>query len=74
MWFMQMLTHVLRLGELTCECRSKNKGESIYKPGFVVNSHSSRIAITDDLKQPTRIQRGPRLMDPYLVLLQVGFA
>jgi len=52
----------------------KEEGESICKPGFVVNSHSSRIAITDDLKQPTRIQRGPRLMDPYLVLLQVGFA
>ena len=36
-------------------------------------NHSSRPAITDRLKQPTRKQRGPRLLLPYLVLLRMGF-
>ncbi len=31
-----------------------------YKPGSVVNDHSSRRTVTDTLKQPTRIRRGPR--------------
>jgi hypothetical protein len=56
--------------------------ESADKPGSVLNRHFSRIFVTKDLKRPTRIQRGPRfvwarkapLRDPYLVLLQVGFA
>ncbi len=30
------------------------------KPGFVVDSHSSRRIVTDTLKQPTRRHRGPR--------------
>ena len=34
--------------------------ESACKPGSVVNSHSSRIVVTNDLKRPTRIQRGQR--------------
>jgi len=36
--------------------------ESVYKPGSVLNSHSSRPAITRRLKRPTRSQRGPRLV------------
>jgi len=35
-----------------------------YKPGSVENSHSSGIAITDNLKQPTRIQCGPHQWIP----------
>ena len=35
-------------------------GESADKPGSVVDSHSSRRCVTTALKQPTRIQRGPR--------------
>ena len=44
-----------------------------YKPGSVEDSHSSRTHITARLKQPTRVQRGPRHQDTYLVLLRVGF-
>ena len=43
------------------------------KPGSVENDHSSRRTITHTLKRPTRIQHGPCLKDPYLVLLPVGF-
>ena len=43
------------------------------KPGSVVDSHSSRPAITHWLKQPTRVQYGPYLMNPYLALLRVEF-
>ena len=43
------------------------------KPGSVVNDHSSRRTITHTLQRPTRIQHGPCLKDPYLVLLPVGF-
>ena len=53
--------------------RDKRKRESACKPGSVANSHSSRPGITPWLKRPTRIQRGPRLWDSYLVLLRVGF-
>ena len=35
--------------------------ESTDKPGSVVDSHFSGIVIAHNLKQPTRIQRGPRL-------------
>ena len=42
------------------------------KPGSVVDSHSSRPAIAHWLKQPTRVQYGPYLMNPYLALLRVG--
>jgi len=35
--------------------------ESADKPGFVLDSHLSGIAVTNNLKQPTRIQRGSRL-------------
>jgi len=34
------------------------------KPGFVVDSHSSRRTVTRTLKQPTREQREPRLCSP----------
>ena len=43
------------------------------KPGSVVDSHSSRPAIAHWLKQPTRVQYGPYLMNPYLALLRVEF-
>ena len=35
-----------------------------YKPGSVVNDHSSRRTITRTLKRPTRIQHGPCLRIP----------
>jgi len=38
-----------------------------------VDDHSSRRIIADTLKQPTRIERGPRHADAYLVLLRVEF-
>ena len=38
----------------------KRKGESADKPGSVVDSHSSGTCVTTGLKQPTRMQRGPR--------------
>ncbi len=43
------------------------------KPGSVVDSHSSRPAITHWLKQPTRVRYGPYLVNPYLALLRVEF-
>ena len=36
--------------------------ESAGKPGSVVDNHSSRMHVTVHLQQPTRIQRGPRLL------------
>lgn len=47
--------------------------ESAYKPGSVIDNHSSRPRIAPRLKQPTRFQRGPRHKEPYLVLLRVEF-
>ena len=44
------------------------------KPGSVVGNHSSGRRVATPLKQPTRKQREPRLMLPYLVLLRMGFA
>ncbi|MCD6056037.1 MAG: hypothetical protein K0R12_999 [Gammaproteobacteria bacterium] len=52
------------------------------KPGSVVDSHSSRMIVTDHLKQPTRTpmagsqDSSPSAlsMSSYLVLLQAGFA
>lgn len=59
---------------------SKNPPKRVYeevkltdKPGSVVDSHSSRPAIAHWLKQPTRVQYGPYLMNPYLALLRVEF-
>ena len=49
------------------------KRESADKPGSVVDNHSSGWHVAMHLKQPTREQRGPRIMFPYLVLLRVGF-
>ena len=49
------------------------KVEPACKPGSVEDSHSSRAYVAVRLKRPTREQRGPRLMLPYLVLLRVGF-
>ena len=43
------------------------------KPGFVVDSHSSRVHVAVHLKQPTRPRYGPYLKGSYLVLLRVGF-
>jgi len=40
--------------------RKDKKFELAGKPGFVVDSHSSRLNVTVQLKQPTRIQREPR--------------
>ena len=47
--------------------------EMTVKPGSVVDSHSSRPALARWLKQPTRVQYGPYLVNPYLALLQVEF-
>lgn len=47
--------------------------ESAYKPGSVVDNHSSRLKITLKLKQPTRFRCGPHHKEPYLVLLRVEF-
>ena len=49
------------------------EAEPAGKPGSVVDSHSSRPAIARWLKQPTRVQYGPYLMNPYLALLRVEF-
>ncbi len=48
-------------------------GELADKPGLVVDSYSSRPAIARRLKRPTRFQREPRRLEPYLVLLRVEF-
>ncbi len=40
------------------------EAEPADKPGSVVDSHSSRRYVTATLKQPTRIQRGPRQWIP----------
>ena len=52
--------------------------ESACKPGFVEDSHSSGIAVTGELKRPTRKHAGLTLplawLLSYLALLQVGFA
>src|SRR5690554_8093032 len=42
----------------------KENGELADKPGSVLDSHSSRACVTTGLKQPTRIQRGPRQRIP----------
>jgi len=45
--------------------RGWNEGaEPADKPGSVVDSHSSRRYVAATLKQPTRIQRGPRQWIP----------
>lgn len=38
-----------------------------------MDEHSSRRIVTNTLKQPTRVQRGQRHTDTYLVLLRVEF-
>ncbi|MDQ1213450.1 hypothetical protein QE436_002764 [Pantoea anthophila] len=50
-----------------------NESKLTVKPGSVVDSHSSRPAIAHWLKQPTRVQYGPYLVNPYLALLRVEF-
>ncbi|CAK9886106.1 MAG: hypothetical protein XXXJIFNMEKO3_02530 [Candidatus Erwinia impunctatus] len=50
-----------------------NKLKLTVKPGSVVDSHSSRPAITHWLKQPTQVQYGPYHVNPYLALLRVEF-
>ena len=50
-----------------------NESKLTGKPGSVVDSHSSRPAIAHWLKQPTRVQYGPYLVNPYLALLRVEF-
>ena len=59
--------------EINSEIRIENKVELTFKPGSVLNSHSSRADVAICLKQPTRERCGPHLLFPYLVLLQVGF-
>jgi hypothetical protein len=56
-----------------CTLYGNKKVEPACKPGSVEDSHSSRAYVAVRLKRPTREQRGPRLMLPYLVLLRVGF-
>ncbi len=56
-----------------CERPGAGFDELVDKPGSVVDDHSSATAVTNCLKRPTRIHRGPRLKDSYLVLLRVGF-
>ena len=56
-----------------CTLYGIKKVEPACKPGSVEDSHSSRAYVAVRLKRPTREQRGPRLMLPYLVLLRVGF-
>jgi len=51
----------------------KKINKSTCKPGSVVDSHSSRANIATCLKQSTRVQRGPRHTNSYLILLRVGF-
>ena len=53
--------------------RGASRCESVDKPGSVVDDHSSATTVTSCLKRPTRIHRGPRHKDSYLVLLRVGF-
>lgn len=48
--------------------------ESVDKPGSVADSHSSGCTVTCTFLRPTRIQCEPHRVDPYLVLLPVGFA
>ena len=47
-----------------CSAYRKKEAEPADKPGSVVDSHSSRRYVTATLKQPTRIQRGPRQRIP----------
>jgi hypothetical protein len=47
-----------------CPAYRKKEAEPADKPGSVVDSHSSRRYVTATLKQPTRIQRGPRQRIP----------
>ena len=47
-----------------CSAYRKKEAEPADKPDSVVDSHSSRRYVTATLKQPTRIQRGPRQRIP----------
>src|SRR5690554_4973300 len=53
--------HFVRLMNITFR---RGKSELADKPGSVLDSHSSRACVTTGLKQPTRIQRGPRQRIP----------
>ncbi len=55
---MHRLHRRTKVGNLTAIIHGKAV-KSAYKPGSVMNSHSSRHRVTTVLKQPTRIQRGP---------------
>ncbi|MCR3756084.1 MAG: hypothetical protein HNEKOMLI_00869 [Sodalis sp. Psp] len=44
------------------ETKIKQVVKLTVKPGSVVDSHSSRLALTRWLKQPTQVQYGPYLM------------
>ncbi|ROR94791.1 hypothetical protein EDC56_3934 [Sinobacterium caligoides] len=46
------------------DIKKERKVEPADKPGFVLDSHSSRPAIAHRLKQPTRFQYGPYLRKP----------
>ncbi len=56
---MHRLHRRTKVGNLTAIIHGKAV-KSAYKPGSVINSHSSRHRVTTVLKQPTRIQREPR--------------
>ena len=43
------------------------------KPGYVVDDHLSRPAVTSRFKQPTRKARRAAVLLHYLVLLRMGF-
>ena len=65
------------ISPMSCSA-GEQKCEPADKPGSVVGNHSSGIAVTSDLKQPTRKPAGRRCVPcgtllPYLVLLRVGF-
>jgi len=42
----------------------ETEAESACKPGSVEDGHSSRPAVADGLKRPTRFPRGPRVRNP----------
>jgi len=63
----------LEKGEIRARWALWKIGESVDKPGSVVDDHSSATGVTTCLKRPTRIHCGSQLTDSYLVLLRVGF-
>ena len=74
--FLQKTSILFKLSAITINTQDKKRAIKSWqtdKPGSVVDNHSSRRTIARALKQPTRIERGPRHADAYLVLLRVEF-